>query len=48
VSPTSQPGLNPPRLTTLIEIALACLVVALLLAGLAILLILRRQKRSRK
>ena len=45
---TRQPGFNLGRFTTFIEYGLACLVIALLLAGLAILLIVRGQKRRGK
>jgi hypothetical protein len=40
--------INPGGLTTLLVIGLACLVILVVLAGLAILLVIRRQKRSRK
>ena len=39
---------NPGRLTTILVIGLVCLVILVLLAGLAILLIVRRQNRSGK
>ena len=42
-----QPGLGP-NITTILEIGLACLVLLVLLAGLTILLIVRRQKRRSK
>jgi hypothetical protein len=35
-------------LTTVLEVALACLVIVMLLAGLVIFLIVRGQNRSRK
>ena len=42
------PGLGSQSLTTLLEFGLACLVVAVLLAGLVIFLIVRRSKRMGK
>jgi len=49
-SPTSAnpPGFNLGSLTTLLEVALACLVIVILLAGMVIFLIVRGQHRSRK
>jgi hypothetical protein len=43
-----EPGLDLPELATVLKIGLACLVITLLLAGLAIFLIVRHQKRSSK
>jgi len=48
ISPAKQPGLNFGNLTTVIEFALACLIIAVLLAGLAIFLIVRHQSRRIK
>ena len=45
---TNPPGVNPGNLTTVLEVGLACLVIAVLLAGLVIFLIVRGQKRNRK
>jgi preprotein translocase subunit YajC len=45
---TNPLGFNTGTLTTVLEVGLACLVVAVLLAGLIIFLIVRRQNRSRK
>jgi len=42
------PGLNLGGLTTVLEVALACLVIVVLLAGLVIFLIVRGRNRSRK
>ncbi|MGB8213969.1 MAG: peptidase MA family metallohydrolase [Anaerolineales bacterium] len=46
--PAQQTGLNLGTFTTLLKYALACLVIAMLLAGLVIFLIVRGQNRSRK
>jgi hypothetical protein len=48
VSPAQQPGLNPRNYTTIIKYGLICLVIAVFLAGLAIFLIVRRQKGRSK
>jgi hypothetical protein len=42
----NQPGTNPVSVTTVLEYGLACLVIAILVAGLAIFLITRRRNRS--
>jgi hypothetical protein len=47
-SSTQQPGLNLRNYTSFLNVALACLVIAILLAGLAIFLIVRRQNRRSK
>jgi hypothetical protein len=48
VPTAAPPGINPGNLTTVLEVGLACLVIAVLLAGLIIFLIVRDQKRNRK
>jgi len=45
---TTPPGLNMGGITTVLEVGLTCLVIAVLLAGLIIFLIVRGQKRTRK
>jgi preprotein translocase subunit YajC len=42
------PSFKLGNLTTLLEVALACLVIVVLLAGLVIFLIVRGQHRSQK
>jgi hypothetical protein len=45
---TPQTGLGSSKITTIIAIALVCLVVGIILAGLVIFLVVRSQKRSEK
>jgi len=48
VSPSQKPVVNLSRFIPILKIGLACLVIAVLLAGLAIFLMLRHQKRRGK